>query len=72
MALHPYELLANAIIERAVKDYRMMGGTAETNPAKKEIINWIMSPMFSAITDLTPEFLVEALKKEDARRCRMQ
>ena len=64
----PYELLANAIIVQTVKDYRRMGGTAETNPAKKEIIDWILHGYFSVITDLDPVALVEALKKEDERR----
>ncbi len=68
MALHPYELLANAIIVQAIKDYRRMGGTAETNPEKKAIIDWILHGYFSAITDLDPVALVEALKKEEERR----
>ena len=64
----PYERLANAVIIQAVKDYRREAGTAETNPEKAKIIEWIMSRNFSAITDLDPVALVEALKKEDERK----
>ena len=64
----PYERLANAIIIRAIKDYRMKGGTAEANPEKKEIIDWIRSPFFSAITDLNPEVLIGELQKEDKKK----
>ena len=66
--LDPYERLANAVIIQAVKDYRRETGTAETNPEKAKIIEWIMSRNFSAITDLDPVALVEALKKEDERK----
>jgi len=66
--LDPYERLANAVIIQAVKDYRREAGTAETNPEKAKIIEWIMSRNFSAITDLDPVALVEALKKEDERK----
>lgn len=66
--LDSYERLANAVIIQAVKDYRREAGTAETNPEKAKIIEWIMSRNFSAITDLDPVALVEALKKEDERK----
>lgn len=66
--LDPYERLANAIIIQAVKDYHRMGGTVETNPEKAEIIDWILHGYFSAITDMDPVVLAEALKKEDERR----
>lgn len=66
--LDPYERLANAVIIQAVKDYRREAGTAETNPEKAKIIEWIMSRNFSAITDLDPVALVKALKKEDERK----
>ena len=66
--LDPYERLANAVIIQAVKDYRRETGTFESNPKKAKIIEWIMSRNFSAITDLDPVALVEALKKEDERK----
>jgi hypothetical protein len=65
--LDPYEKLANAVIIRAVKDYRMMSGTAETNPEKQEIIDWILSRDFSAITNLDPHVLVAWLKEEEKK-----
>lgn len=66
--LDPYEKLANAIIIRAIKDYRMMTGTAETNPGKKEILDWIMSKNFSSITDLDPKMVVAELRAEEEKR----
>ncbi len=66
--LDPYEKLANAIIIRAINDYRMMTGTAETNPEKKEILDWIMSKNFSSITDLDPKMVVAELRAEEEKR----
>ena len=66
--MDPYEILANAVILQAVKDYRAETGTAETNPEKAKIIAWIMSENFSAITNVNPVALVEALKKEDKQK----
>ena len=65
-----YVRLASAIILQALKDYRRLPGTAETNQEKAEIIDWILHGNFGVITDLDPEAVVEQLKKEDARRCR--
>ena len=65
-----YVRLASAIIMQALKDYRRLPGTVETNQEKAEIIDWILNGNFGAITDLNPEAVVEQLKKEDARRCR--
>ena len=66
--MDPYEILANAVILQAVKDYRAETGTVETNPEKAKIIAWILSENFSAITNVNPVALVEALKKEDKRK----
>ena len=63
-----YARLASAIILQALKDYRRMSGTAETNPEKAAIIDWILHGYFGAITDLDPEAVVEQLRKEDARK----
>ena len=65
-----YTRLAGAIILQALKDYRRMGGTADTNQDKAEIIDWILHGYFGVITDLDPIAVVEQLRKEDARRCR--
>ena len=67
-----YTRLASAIIMQALKDYRRMGGTADTNPEKAEIIDWILHGYFGVITDLDPVAVVEQLQKEDARKCRMR
>ena len=67
--LDPYEKLANAIILQALRDYRQMGGTADTNPEKAEIIDWILHGYFGVITDLDPVAVVEQLQKEDEKRC---
>jgi len=65
-----YTRLASAIIMQALKDYRRLPGTAETNPEKKKIIDWILHGNFGDITDLDPVAVVEQLRKEDAGRCR--
>ena len=65
-----YTRLASAIIMQALKDYRRLPGTAETNPEKAEIIDWILHGYFGTITDLDPVAVVEQLRKEDARRCK--
>jgi hypothetical protein len=67
-----YRRLASAVIYQALKDYRRLPGTAETNPEKAEIIDWILHGNFGAITALDPEAVVEQLRKEDARKCRTQ
>ena len=67
-----YTRLASAIILQALKDYRRMIGTAETNPDKAAILDWILHGNFGAITDLDPVAVVEQLRKEDARKCKTQ
>ena len=65
-----YTRLAGAIILQALKDYRRMGGTADTNQDKAEIIDWILHGYFGVITDLDPVAVVEQLRKEDKKKCR--
>lgn len=65
-----YTRLAGAIILQALKDYRRMPGTAETNPDKAKIIDWIQHGYFGVITDLDPVAVVEQLRKEDKKKCR--
>lgn len=65
-----YTRLAGAIILQALKDYRRMPGTAETNPEKAEILDWILHGYFGVITDLDPVAVVEQLQKEDKKKCR--
>ena len=47
-----YARLASAIIMQALKDYRRLSGTEETNPEKAEIVDWILHGNFGDITDL--------------------
>ena len=65
-----YTRLAGAIILQALKDYRRMPGTAETNPEKAEIVDWILHGYFGVITDLDPVAVAEQLQKEDKKKCR--
>ena len=65
-----YTRLAGSIILQALKDYRRMPGTAETNPEKAEILDWILHGYFGVITDLDPVAVVEQLQKEDKKKCR--
>ena len=65
-----YARLASAVVLQALKDYRRLPGTAETNPDKAEIVAWILHGNFGDITDLDPVAVVEQLRKEDAGRCR--
>lgn len=67
-----YTRLASAVIMQALKDYRRLSGTAETNPDKAEIIDWILHGYFGVITDLDPVAVVEQLRREDMRKCRMR
>ena len=65
-----YARLASAIVLQALKDYRRLPGTAETNPDKAEIVAWILHGNFGDITDLDPVAVVEQLQKEDKKKCR--
>ena len=65
----PYERLANAIIERAVKDYRKLWHFNKDNYAKLEIIHFFNSQWFAILTRVNPEWLIEKLEEEaNARR----
>lgn len=62
----PYEELANAIIERAVEDYRNAGCChKEKNSTKKGVIRFFHSQLFADITHIDPVWLEEKLEKED-------
>ena len=63
-----YALLASAVIMQALKDYRRLTGTVETNPDKAEIVDWILNGNFGDITDLDPVAVVEQLRKEDKKK----
>ena len=59
--LYGYIELANAIILKAVDDYRK----TEVASEKTSIIRFFRSDWFSVLTDLDPEVLIEKLKKEE-------
>lgn len=58
--MDPYQALANAIIEQAVKDYRMTEDPDEL--AELEI--FFRSPWYGVLTSLDPELLISRLRKE--------
>ena len=67
----PYENLANAIILRAVQDYREALGILRYSPkdkdasiSKNEIERFFRSGWFGLLTKLDPEMLISRLCKE--------
>lgn len=69
--IDPYEGLANAIILQAVKDYRLALKRLRKNPRsqmakdeKESIERFFYSGLFSALTDVDPEYLVGRLQEE--------
>ena len=58
--MDPYQALANAIIEQAVKDYRMTDDPDEL--AELEI--FFRSTWYGVLTSLDPELLISRLRKE--------
>lgn len=67
----PYENLANAIILRAVKDYRRTLKCLRRNPQnrsaqadKAEIERFFHSQWYSALTNVNGEMLIRSLQKE--------
>lgn len=71
MIREPYENLANAIVLRAVRDYRKAVKTLQEKPrnkkAKEEIRSiekFIKSEWFDVLTKINPEKLLESLHME--------
>ena len=67
----PYEELANAIITRAVKDWRSARRKLKKNPNNREAIdelkdceNFIRSKWFGLLSDLDGELLMQKLYEE--------
>ena len=58
--MDPYEALANAIILRAVEDYRL---TDDENDLE-EIERFFRSEWFGVLTSLDPELLISQLRKQ--------
>jgi len=63
--MNPYENLANAIIERAAKDYRENASPS----VRKSIEDFFRSEWFRALTKIDGEWLIEKLRKEQAHGC---
>jgi hypothetical protein len=69
----PYENLANAIILRAVEDYRKALRVLSEHPyhrdalrEKRSILRFFHSDWFCVLTNLAPELLIKRLDKEVA------
>ncbi len=60
LEVDPYENLANAIILRAVEDYRL----AEDRRTLKEIEDFFLSDWFSVLTSLDGAALLQKLREE--------
>jgi len=58
--MDPYENLANAIILRAVEDYRLTDNEKEL----EEIEAFFHSYWFATLTRLDPDLLIKKLRKE--------
>lgn len=73
-ALSPWRKLANAIVEQAVKDYRMEQARVKANPqnsdhAKAEVRKlerFFRSDWFEVLTDVDGRLILSRLKKEAA------
>ena len=67
----PYERLANAIVERAIEDYRKLWCWTKYHYAKQEILSFFYSEWFFILTKIDPDWLVEKLEEEaNAKRNR--
>lgn len=67
-----YERLANAIILRAVKDYRIALKMLKKHPSnktslytKQEVECFFRSELYSVLTTVNPEILIRRLNEED-------
>ena len=58
--MNPYQALANAIIEQAVKDYRLTNNEREI----QEIERFFRSKWFGTLSKIDPEYLIRQLRKE--------
>ena len=73
-AVQPWQKLANAIVEQAVKDYRMEQARVKANPqnsdhAKAEVRKlerFFRSDWFEVLTDMDGRLILSRLKKEAA------
>ena len=71
LAEDPYETLANAIVLRAVQDYRAALKRLKKHPNKKDVENEVIkiekffkSQWYQALTSVDGEYLINRLRKE--------
>lgn len=67
-------MLANAIVEQAVKDYRDALRRLKKNPNSKEAMadameveKFFHSPWYGVLTQVDPDYLIDRLRKEAAK-----
>ena len=73
-ALSPWQKLANAIVEQAVKDYRMEHARDKANPQNsdhakadvRQLERFFRSDWFEVLTDVDGRLILSRLKKEAA------
>ena len=73
-ALSPWQKLANAIVEQAVKDYRMEQAHIKANPQNSDytkaeawkLERFFRSDWFEVLTDVDGRLILSRLKKEAA------
>ena len=66
-----YQALANAIVEQAVKDYRVALKILQRHPDSKAVMQTAMeveqffhSPWYATLTDINPDYLIDRMRKE--------
>ena len=73
-ALSPWQKLANAIVEKAVKDYRMEQARIKADPQNSDytkaeawkLERFFRSDWFEVLTDMDGRLILSRLKKEAA------
>lgn len=73
-ALSPWQKLANAVVEQAVKDYRMEQARIKANPQNSDytkaeawkLERFFRSDWFEVLTDMDGRLILSRLKKEAA------
>lgn len=63
-SIDPYERLANAIVVRAVIDYRRLWDRNITDRDKQKIVEFFRSEWFCVLTKIDCDWLIERLEKE--------
>ena len=71
-SIEPEQLLANAVIKKAVEDYRTAvksikkgRGATDAEHTKAECMQFFRSEWFKVLTKIDPEYLIAELLKEE-------